>query len=194
MQRIMATALTPEDYIATEGHRQVRAELACPQCGCRRGLHRHGVYGRNLTGALGRVLRIWVARFRCVACRRTVSYLPDFALSYRLVQAATFEAYLERKLGRRDVQCWQGVLADYERRLRRHAMALWRVVGCGFGRAPPLKPAAVWPWLKGACGGLASAARRLVAQFSVTLFRRYQCHQPAMGKTARSARQIRQES
>ena len=191
MQRIYATALTPEQYVATEGHRAVRAEVVCPRCGKNCGLHRHGVYERGITGTLGQVLRIAVARFLCLACRRTVSYLPDFALSYRLVRVATFEAFLEAQPERVDVQRWQTVLTDYRRRLRRHAAVLWRTVGCGFGRGPPTD-GAVWPWLKEACGGLASAARRLVAQFRITLFERYQCHQPAMRRTSRSARKERQ--
>ncbi len=107
MQRIYATALTPEQYLAMEGHRAVRAEIVCPQCGSNHGLHRHGVYERGITGTVGQVLRIAVARFLCLACRRTVSYLPDFALSYRLVQAATFEAFLEAQRERVDVQRWE---------------------------------------------------------------------------------------
>lgn len=128
---------------------------------------------------VGQLLRVWVARFICAACGGTVSYLPSFALSYRLVQVATFEAFLEGKMARRDVQRWQSVLEDYRRRMMRHAVELWRTVGCGLGRAPPARGVALWAWLKVACGGLASAARRLVAEFRTTLFRRYQCHQPA---------------
>ena len=88
MQRIYFTALTPEQYVATEAHRQVIAELVCPRCGKGR-LHRHGQYGRGITGMAGQLLGLCVARFLCLACGGTVSYLPSFALSYRLVQAAT---------------------------------------------------------------------------------------------------------
>jgi transposase-like protein len=181
MQRIYFTALTPEGYIASEAHRQVIAELICPQCGKGR-LHRHGTYGRGITGLLGQLLWLLVARFICCVCDHTVSYLPSFALSYRLVQAATFEAFLDGKIGRGDVQRWQSVLGDYRRRMTRFAEVVVRTVGCGFGRAPPPAPAeggAVWSWLKGACGGMESATRLLVATFKITLFRRYQCHQPA---------------
>lgn len=176
MQRIYPSPLGPEQYVATEAHRQVRAEESCPHCGAGM-LHRHGRYERGVTGAAGQLVRIEVARFCCVKCGRTVSYLPSFALSYRLVQAATFEAFLEGKFGRGDVQRWQAVLQDYERRMRRFAREVWRIVGCGLGRAPPAV-GAVWPWVKAACGGLASATRQLVTRFRVTLFARYQCHQP----------------
>ena len=142
-------------------------------------LHRHGTYGRGITGLVGQLLWLFVARFICLACGHTVSYLPNFALSYRIVQVATFEAFLDGKIDRRDVQRWQSVLADYRRRMTRFAVVLVRTVGCGFGRAPPADGGAGWPWLKGAYGGVASATRLLVAQFRITLFRRYQCHQPA---------------
>ena len=180
MQRIYATTLTPEQYIATEAHRQVQAETACPLCGKSHGLHRHGAYERGITGTLGQVLWILIARFLCSGCRRTVSYLPDFAMSYRLVQVEAFEAFLDGKIDRRDVQSRQSLLEDYRRRMTRYGKALWRTVGCGFGLAPPIGGEGVWPWLKEACGGLASAARRLVTQFGITLFKRYQCHQAAV--------------
>jgi len=178
MQRIYFTALTPEGYIASEAHRQVIADRICPRCGKGR-LHRHGTYGRGITGLVGQLLSLLVARFICGVCDHTVSYLPSFALSYRLVQVATFEAFLDGMLDRVDVQRWQSVLGDYRRRMTRFAAVLVRTVGCGFGRAPPTEGGAVWPWLKVACGGIESATRLLVATFKLTLFRRYQCHQPA---------------
>jgi hypothetical protein len=178
MQRIYFTALTPEQYIASEAHRQVRADIICPRCGEGR-LHGHGTYGRGITGMVGQLIGLLVARFICLVCGHTVSYLPNFAFAYRIVQVATFEAFLDWQIDRVDVQRWQTVLADYRRRMTRFAVVLVRTVGCGFGRAPPADGGAVWPWLKGACGGLESATRLLVAQFRITLFRRYQCHQPA---------------
>ena len=178
MQRIYLTALSPEEYVASEAHRQVIAELICPRCGKGR-LRRHGTYRRGITGMVGQLLWLLVARFICLVCAHTVSYLPSFALSYRIVQVATFEAFLDGMLDRVAVQRWQSVLADYRRRMTRFAEVVVRTVGCGFGRAPPVAGGAVWSWLKGACGGMESATRLLVATFHITLFRRYQCHQPA---------------
>lgn len=194
MQRIYFTALTPEGYIASEAHRQVIADPICPQCGKGR-LHRHGTYGRGITGLVGQLLSLLVARFICGVCGHTVSYLPSFALSYRLVQVATFEAFLDGMIDRVDVQRWQSVLADYRRRMMRFAVVLVRTVGCGFGRAPPAEGGAVWSWLKGACGGIESATRLLVATFKLTLFRRYQCHQPAeVSQAPRSSRKRREKA
>jgi transposase-like protein len=188
MQRILPWGQTPEAYWASEAHREVRAETSCPRCAGGGPLHRHGTYARSITDTLGRVVRLLVARFRCAACRRTVSYLPEFALSYRLVQAATFEAYLDERYERPDVQRWTTLLAAYGRRVRRFAAELGRTIGCGLGQAPPAT-GRLWPWLKEACGGIGPATRRLVAEFKVTLFQSYQCHQPEAGwKTPRKGR------
>ena len=181
MQCIHPCALTPEQYNATEAHRQVRPGPVCLRCEKAGPLHRHGCYPRGVTGSVGQVLEILVARFLCVACGGTLSFLPSFAQSYRLVQAATFEAFLEGKFARRDVQSWATVLRCYERRMAGYAADVFRIVGCGLGRAPPALAGspALGPWLKEACGSLESATRRLVTVFRITPFQRYQCHQPA---------------
>lgn len=176
MQRIYPCELTPEEYVETEGQRQVRPELVCPRSRQPGRLHRHGVYPRGITTSLGRIVTIWIARFCCVACRRTVSYLPSFALSYRLVRVATLEAFLAGEWSRRDVRSWEAVLKNYRRRMAMYAAQLVRTIGCAYGRAPPAE--SLWSWLSKACGGLDSATRRLVTDFGITLFQRYQCHQP----------------
>lgn len=122
---------------------------------------------------------IMVARFFCQGCRRTVSYLPSFALSYRLVGTATVEAFLEGGPAGRDVQAYEALLRNYRRRMHTFAVEVIRVVGFGLGLAPP-GPEGLWRWLKEACGGLAAATRQLVTHFRVTILRRYQCHQPAV--------------
>ena len=177
MQRIYPCEHTVEQYVANEAHRQVIAEAVCPQCLQRQGLRRHGTYGRWVTSEIGVVVLILVARFLCTGCRRTVSYLPSFALSYRVIGAATFEAFLNGDLGRVGVRRWEDLLKSYERRMHAFHPELLRVVGRGFGRAPPSGPA-LWPWLKKACGSMTAATRRLVEHFKITVFRSYQCHQP----------------
>lgn len=177
MQRVYPCAMSPERYEQTQAHRTVRAEAVCPRCGEAAGLQRHGSYLRWITGEAGRCLRICIARFWCRACGGTVSYLPDFALPYRLVAVASFGAYLEGR-HERAVQCWQGRLREYRRQMEAFAVRLLRCVGCGLGRAPP-QGGQVWPWLKEACGSLGAAARELVGTFRIGLFKRYQCHQPA---------------
>jgi Domain of unknown function (DUF6431) len=177
MQRIYYSDLTPEKYVAAKAHLQVRPDKICPICGECECLQCHGKYDRGITDATGTVTAMSVARYLCVKFKRTVSYLPCFALSYRLVQAATFEAFLEGRCDRPDVQRWDGLLRQYRRRMQACGSELLRVVGGGFGRAPPASQAP-WRYLKEACGSLAAATRRLVTQYRITLFRRYQCHQP----------------
>lgn len=178
MQRIYPCEHTVEQYVLSEAHRQVIAEPVCPQCRRGRSLWRHGSYGRWVTSEIGVVVLILVARFLCAVCGRTVSYLPSFALSYRVVRAATFEAFLNGD--RRDVgvRRWESLLQSYERRMHAFHPELLRVVGRGLGRAPPSGPA-FWPWLKEACGSMTTATRRLVEHFKITVFRSYQCHQPS---------------
>lgn len=178
MQRIYRCESTAEQYEASEGHRQVLSEAVCPCCGRPGRLHRHGAYRRGITGVLGQIVMIWVARFLCMECRRTVSYLPHFAFSYRLVAVGTFEAFLEGRRSRRDVLGWEALLEKYERRMNVYGEVLWRAIGHGLGTAPPVR-GGPWPWLKEACGGLGPAACRLVNEFRTTLFGRYHCHQPA---------------
>ena len=142
VQRIYLCDLTPEEYVATEAHRQIRPDEICPICGGCDCLQAHGTYERGITQKTGIVGSMCVARFLCVETGRTVSYLPSFALSYRLVQASTFEAFLEGRLERQDVQRWAELLRQYSRRMRVFGAELLRVVGGGFGRAPPAPSAA----------------------------------------------------
>ncbi|TCK08013.1 UNVERIFIED_ORG: hypothetical protein BDK47_10264 [Anoxybacillus amylolyticus] len=53
----------------------------CPHCQAKRILYRHGYYERN--ALVGKdVYRIWIARYRCVICKKTVTVLPTFLLPY----------------------------------------------------------------------------------------------------------------
>ena len=178
MQRIYACELTVEQYVASEAHLQVIAEGLCPQCWMAQGLRRHGSYSRWVTSEIGVAVLILVARFLCMGCGRTVSYLPSFALSYRIIGAATFEAFLNGDRRSVAVGRWEDLLRSYERRMHTFHPRLLRVVGRGLGRAPPGGPA-FWPWLKEACGSLVAATRQLVEHFKITVFRSYQCHQPS---------------
>lgn len=177
MQRIVVTPLAPEDYVALGGHRLVVPDSVCPNCQQPSRLHRHGCYSRWAVSVLGALLRLWIARFLCRLCRHTISYLPDFALSYRLVGPETFEAFLDGDDRRADVRTYFALLTSYRRRFESFGEELVRSVGAGLGLAPP--PKGLWPWLKKAGDGLRPITRQLVTVFRIGLFRRYQCHQPA---------------
>lgn len=178
MQRNYQCQWTPEEYAATEGHRQVLPETSCPCCLEAVVLHRHGAYQRSVATVLGKLLRLWIARFLCPLCGRSISYLPDFAFAYRLLQPATLQAAMEGKSQRADVRTFRDLLQCYQRRLIAFAGELIRTVGAGFGLPPPADAAGVWPWLKSAGDGLHSVTRQLVTTFKIGLFNRYRCHQP----------------
>ena len=171
MQRLWPCPVSPETYLENHLHLEVHPEVVCPRCSSPRGLHAHGIYRRWLTGSQGQVLRLPVARFFCPACEGTVSYLPDFALSYRLVNARTVEAAFDGQCQRPDVVRTGTLCQSYWRRLIAWAPSLRPIIGAAFGRAPPA-PAPLWPWLKKACGSLIAATRELVTTWRVTLFAR----------------------
>jgi len=136
MQRIYETELTPDQYYQTQAHREVICESVCPRCGQADGLHSHGTYARWITDLLGKLWRILIARFLCPGCRRTVSYLPHFALSYRPIQSPTVEAFFEGERDRRDVQTWLSVLRHYPQCVEAFAPEVIRTVGAGW-HGPP---------------------------------------------------------
>jgi hypothetical protein len=65
--------------------------------------------------------------------------LPAFGslLSYRLVRRRRLRRSSKEISVRKDVQKWEGLLRGYERRMHGFHPELLRVVGRGFGRAPP---------------------------------------------------------
>lgn len=180
MQVIYHTALSVEQYIEQRAQAWVKPELVCRACGKTTVQHSHGTYERAVVGSLGEVLLIRVARYLCMGCTKTTSYLPNFALSYRLLRLKAFEAYLDGLMGGLDVQRWLDLLNTYRRRMTAHIPELLRTLGCGLGRAPPDQRCSVQEllkWLREACGSLETATGRLVSQFKTSLFKRYQCHQ-----------------
>ncbi|KZM52943.1 MAG: transposase [Bacillaceae bacterium] len=53
----------------------------CPHCQVKRTLYRHGYYERN--ALMGQeAYRIWIARYRCTICQKTVTVLPTFLFPY----------------------------------------------------------------------------------------------------------------
>lgn len=179
MQRIYAYPSSADEYYATQAHLQVIPEPICPRCSHAVTLQRHGAYDRWVISLVGLLLRIWVARFLCSECRRTISYLPDFALTYRPIGPETFEAFLKGNDERRDVRTFRDLLHRYRRRLDAFSEELIRTVGAGLGIPPPPSYSSAWPWIKKAGEGLRPITRRLVSRFKIGLFLRYDCHQPA---------------
>lgn len=142
------------------------AGAPCPSCGgelaggCWRG------YERNLR--LGdRVVRLWIARTRCLSCRRTHALLPSFCVPGRLDGAPSLTAALAlaaRGQGHRPIASRLGLPATtvrgWLRRLRQGALAhaaRLEQVALAFG-APPARPPPTTPL--GALWRALGAARR----------------------------------
>ena len=180
MQVIHATPYSAEHYSQIQGQRQVRPRECCPCCGKAATQYRHGSYSRWVVSRSGELLVIEVARFLCTVCAATTSYLPSFALTYRLLGPSTLEAYLKGENGGLDVQRYWELLRRYARRLARFGPRLIGLVGMGLGPAPPVASAAsataVLGWLRKACGDLQIATGRLVESFRLGVLRSYRCH------------------
>ena len=173
-----------EEYIQQEAHRQVRAPERCPHCKWLHTLEHLGYYQRGCTDSEGKVREISVRRFECSKCAVTVSCLPDLAQPYRLVNSGTIQKFFGGDRKSVDVQRNQTNLLRYWRQFKVWAKHLRGTVGSTLGRAPPGEPAAgLWRRILAKYHSLASATRRLVAEFKTTCFCQYLCHQPAMQAT-----------
>jgi len=178
MQRIYELNLTPEEYEEQDTYLRIKPEAQCPSCFKACPLHRLGFYERFVTNSEGIALRIRVARFVCSLCRRSISYLPVFALSYRLVNARTLDRFLGGNHQAMDVQRCRTLLLRYLGRMHAFLPSLISVAGHAFDWIPR-PPDPDWMGVKKACGSLAAATRQLVHKLAITMFARYQCHHSA---------------
>ena len=149
MQIICAMSLSLERYANESFHRNIQPPIKCPHCKIHGALAALGYYCRNVTSANRGVLRIFVRRFRCRCCDRTVSILPSFAQPYRLVLNSTTNEF------------FGGTIKSVVERSPPHpdAAGWWQVIVAAFG-------------------DLENITGTLVSRFGVTLFGRYRCHSP----------------
>lgn len=70
---------------------------SCAMCGAKRPLRAHGFYWRSVVGA-GFSGFIRVRRYLCLACRRTVSLLPEFVLPYARFAITLIGLFLKARL------------------------------------------------------------------------------------------------
>jgi len=178
MQRIYEFHQAPEVYEEQNAYWAVKPDAQCPSCFKACPLHRHGFYERYVTCSQGKPILIRVARFLCSRCQCSISYLPDFALSYRLVNARTLERFLEGQSQSPDIlRCYE-LLCRYRCRIHTFLPTLISVAGKAFEWiARPGQP--LCANMKKACGSFAAATRQLVSKLAITMFARYQCHQSA---------------
>jgi hypothetical protein len=178
MQIICAMSLSLERYANESFHRNIQPPIKCPHCKIHGALAALGYYCRNVTSANRGVLRIFVRRFRCRCCDRTVSILPSFAQPYRLVLNATTNEFFGGTLGANAIS-WLPLLQQYWNRFTKWIPEINRVIKSVVERSPPHPDADGW-WqvLVAAFGNLEKITETLVSRFGVTLFGRYRCHSP----------------
>ena len=112
MQQILPVPINVIEYVKSNYQDQIASPSRCSNCNDTQGLCRHGTYGRWISWCLETV-RILVARFLCRKCGRTVSCLPDWALSYRRVNVHTTQRYLDGERGEREIFQWESLLRSY---------------------------------------------------------------------------------
>jgi hypothetical protein len=178
MQIICAVSLSPERYVNESFHRNIQPPIECPHCNICGALAALGYYSRNITSTKRGVLSIFVRRFRCRCCGRTVSILPSFAQPYRLVLNATTNDFFGGTLGANALS-WLPLLQQYWNRFTKWIPEINRVIKSVVERSPPHPDAAGW-WqvIVAAFGNLEKITATLVSRFGVTLFGRYRCHSP----------------
>ena len=177
VQIILPMTCRPKAYADGKLHRSVRTPAICPVCLTAGSLEAHGYYHRDTTDDEGAILGIWVRRFRCRHCRRTVSCLPRFAQPYRVVNSDTIDAYFCGRRTGPGIARNETRLQRYLQRFMEWAVRLRDIIGPAFGPAPPTDPIALWLRLRSAGRGLAQCTVGLVRDFGVTLFGTYLCHQ-----------------
>ncbi len=175
MQKVIRIEMSPQEYSELSPHQVMSAPLECGICGRVGRLHRHGKYERWLQLAL-KLLKIAVARFLCPGCGGSTSCLPDFALSYRLMEIETVDLYFRAESRRRVHFAFGDLLRGYLRRWEEWWPDLRKRVGCYFGRLCIRDPCGGWEGLAGRAGGIAAANRVLVEKFGISLFGQYAIH------------------
>ncbi len=180
MQIIRPLAVSPEEY-ATDGlHHKIEPPKECPHCGAPETLLALGYYARHLTGTDRGVVRIYVRRFRCDICRKTVSVLPSFAQPYRLVLNATINDFFSGTVGAHGLK-WLSLLKQYWNRFANWLPAIESTIAALLERSPPNTDAVGW-WqiIVQRFGNLEKITTMLVSTHGLTLFGRYRCHSPSV--------------
>lgn len=178
MQIIARTKQGPEAYIKQEAHYRMRPPGRCPHCQQPKTLWSLGYYARSLAGKADRYLKLYIRRFRCRLCRKTVSLLPHFAQPYRLIRNRVITLFIA-ETHRRQTARWTEILRRYWRRFCAWHKTLVTILVMSWGRSPPTEnPLALWRWLEDFYGGLDNASDALIGELQITFFGRYRCHQP----------------
>lgn len=82
MPIVVGFGLDAQAYMERAGHQTCPRPAGCSHCGVRGRMVSHGSYQRKPKDR-ERAYQVRIKRWRCQACRRTTSCLPDFLLSWR---------------------------------------------------------------------------------------------------------------
>ena len=179
MQVILQIDGSAAEYSSQKKQCHLRPPATCPHCGSGKSLRALGYYRRHVSGTAKTVLPIYVRRFRCVICRRTVSLLPSFAQPYRLVLNEVIQAVIANDAFNSTTQPWAPLIRQYWHRfcafLPDLCCAVEGISSLSFVSDSPEKS---WAMLLSWGGLLSAATRRLTNQARVTPFGRYRCHFP----------------
>lgn len=178
MQVVRSVPVSAGEYVSQAFHETIERPGTCLLCRAEKRFEALGYYQRGIT--LGRrVVTIFVRRFRCLECGRTASVLPSFAQPYRLVQNAVIHEYFETETVAPSSP-WKVILRNYWKRFRRWLPELRKALTSDPEKPPPFDTGPqAWSWLQKAVGKLEAITDFLIAEFQITPFGRYRCHQRA---------------
>jgi hypothetical protein len=108
MQILHPFACSVQQYEEQLADAELHRPRHCPQCQDQRPLTAHGFYTRTLT-CLNFHGSLRVRRYLCLACRRTVSLLPEFALPYLRSSITVIALVLTARL--LESKTWQAITA-----------------------------------------------------------------------------------
>ena len=97
MQILHPFAGSAQQYLDQLSDPDLHRPDRCPQCQAKHPLTAHGFYARTIVDSeFDGVIR--VRRYLCLACRRTVSLLPEFALPYLRSSVTVIALFLVARL------------------------------------------------------------------------------------------------
>jgi hypothetical protein len=170
--------MSVDEYVSTSSHQGIEPPIKCPLCDAGKALKSLGYYARNVTSPKKGVLRIFVRRFRCCKCSKTVSVLPSFVQPYRLVLNVTINEFFGGTM-KTSALSWLPLLKQYWNRFTNWLPQIEKIIRSLVERSPPQPDATGW-WevMAATFGDVERITAALVGQFGVTLFGRYRCHSP----------------
>ena len=179
MQLLVPYQGTPDTYVQLGAETRMMPPSPCPNCGCNRKLRLLGYYERFVSTTVGGLARMRVRRFRCRDCRRTVSLLPDFCLSYRLVRGESVARFLRGDgIDAPDLP-WLDLLLRCQKKFVAWIPELGGLIQSTFGIPwNGLPPQRVWTGIETHFGGWTEARLRILTECGVTMLGIYCCHAP----------------